>query len=306
MVNVNLPAYLQNSRAPRLAERSTEGMGSALPPHISIAGNRFKLVDQSGDERQVDSTYLDVCIADISDQMNKLYYGKKYEAGSNDQPICFSANGIAPSKEAMQPQSPTCQECQWNVRGSATSPLSGQPIKACRDEKWLAVLIPGHKIVWQFRVTPGSFKNWKSYTEKFKGQPFDLKDVVTRLQFEADANGVITFQPTAFIDEALAKMREEAFDAKATDMIVGRLDQPIATLSGPIAPPPVSQNPVGVMPAQEPIKRTRGRPKAQEVVPPPAGAPFRPPETSVAPFGIQSDAPSPPNEMAQALNSFFK
>jgi len=312
MTNVNLPAYLQNSRAPRLAERSTEGMGSALPPHISIRGNRFTLVDQSGAERPVETLYLDVCIADISDHMNKLYYGKDYSADSNDPPLCFSANGTAPSKEAMQPQSSLCSQCQWNIRGSATSKLSGQPIKACRDEKWLAVLVSGHKIIWQFRVTPGSFRNWKAYGEKFKNQPFDMKDVMTRLQFEADANGVITFQPTAFIDEPTAKMREEAFTTKATDLIVGRLDQPIGAL--PLSPnrellETTTRQALGLQPTptQEPIKRTRGRPKAQEAAPSaaPAAAPFRPADTSAAPFGIQSDAPSPPNEMAQTLKSFF-
>jgi hypothetical protein len=317
MADVQLPAYLQNSRAPRLAERSTEGMGSALPPHISIRGNRFTLVDQAGDERVVETLHLDVCIADLSDHMNKLYYDKGYEPGSNDPPVCFSANGVAPSREAMQPQSQTCGECQWNIRGSATSKLSGQPIKACRDEKWLAVLIPGHKIIWQFRVTPGSFKNWKAYGEKFKNQPFDMKDVMTRLQFEADANGVITFQPVAFIDETTAKMREEAFQSKATDLIVGRLDQPIGLLPAPQGTVMSQQTataaglPIGGPTLQQPVKRTRGRPKTQEQ--PPAGngpetASFRPaePPAQAAPFGIQQNAPEPPNEMAQALNSFFK
>lgn len=312
--NVNLPAYLQNSRAPRIAERSTEGMGSALPPHISIRGNRFTLVDQSGDERPVETTHLDVCIADISDSMCKLYYGKDYAPDSNDPPLCFSANGVAPSKEAMQPQSGTCQECQWNVRGSATSKLSGQPIKACRDEKWLAVLVPGQEIVFQFRVTPGSFKNYKAYAEKFKGQPFDMKDTLTRLQFEKDANGVITFQPISFIDEALAKMREQAFEGKATDLIVGRLDQPIALP----APGTVMSVPTAIergvstepAPAQPVARRTRGRPRAAEPAPTngPAAAPFRPAEapSATAPFGIQANAPEPPNEIAASMESFFK
>lgn len=321
MTNINLPAYLQNSRAPRLAERSTEGMGSAMPPHISIRGNRFHLIDQSGDERDIDLLHLDVCIADISDKMCKLYFGdKKWEPGSTDPPICFSANGVAPSKEAAEPQSPTCQECQWNVRGSAVSAMSGKPIKACRDEKWLAVLIPGQNIVFQFRVTPGSFKNWKAYGEKFKGQPFDIKDVLTRLQFDKDANGVITFEPTAFIDETLAKFREEAFAAQITDLIVGRKDQPVA-LPAPekrsatddmIAAVNAPPGAVIASPYPNPaVPKTRGRPKKQEAAPASNGqaqAPFANPAPATpaqAPFAQQAQAAEPPSEMKQALESFF-
>src|ERR1700688_1573535 len=156
----DLPTHLQKSQLPRLSDRATEGMGSAMPPHVSIGNNEFTLIDQAGDEHAVDTKYLDICIIDMGDVISKLYYGKPYADNSRDPPKCWSANGIAASREALEPQNAEggyqCNSCEWNRRGSAQG-LKGVSIKACRDEKWLAVLIDGYKdMVFQFRVTPGS------------------------------------------------------------------------------------------------------------------------------------------------------
>jgi hypothetical protein len=298
---MNLPAHLRKTQLPRLSDRATEGMGSALPPHISIRGNEFTLVDAAGEKTSVETKHLDVAFIDMSDVMCKLYYDKDWNPDSNDPPICWSANGIGPSKEAMTPQSPTCQQCPNNVRGSAVSKLSGASIKACRDEKWLAVLVEGYKdLIFQFRVTPGSFKNWSAYSEKFKKQPFDIRDVVTRLQFEKDKNGVVTFTPTGWLPVPMTELRDKLVTSKATDGIVGRLDQPI---QGAIAAPVQTQQ---ALPTTEP--KPRGRPKKPEAAVAPENgqttmAPFRP---EVAPtFGVQ-DAPAPPADLANEIDTFFK
>ncbi len=307
----DLPAHLQKAQLPRLSDRATEGMGSSLPPHISIRGNEFTLVDAAGEETSVDTKYLDCTIIDMGDVMSKLYYGKDYVQDSNDPPLCWSANGIGPSREAIQPQAPTCQQCPNNIRGSAVSKLSGASIKACRDEKWLAVILDGYKdLIFQFRVTPGSFKNWSAYSEKFKKQPFDIRDVITRMQFEKDKNGVVTFTPTGWLTPDMAQLRNKLVTSKATDGIVGRLDQPIQGMlpSGqPIGWQALSAQGLGQAPAVEPKPRGRPRKPAEPASEPANGptamAPFR---SEAAPtFGI-ADAPNPPADLANDLDAFFK
>jgi hypothetical protein len=315
----DLPAHLQKTQLPRLSDRATEGMGSAMPPHISIRGNEFTLVDASGEETSIDTKHLDVAIIDLGDVMSKLYYGNEWTPDSKDPPICWSANGIGPSKEAMTPQAPTCQQCPNNIRGSAVSKLSGASIKACRDEKWLAVIIDGYKdLIFQFRVTPGSFKNWSAYSEKFKKQPFDIRDVITRMQFEKDKNGVVTFTPANWLTPDMTALRNKLVTSKATDGIVGRLDQPItagAAISqsqSPLltAPAAATQTqPQTAAPAAEtaPAAKKRGRPAAQPAAAPENGqttmAPFRP---EAAPtFGIEQPA-APPADLANDLDAFFK
>jgi hypothetical protein len=186
-----LPAHLANRQRRNLTEKAVAGLGSLLPPHISIQGNTFTLIDAGGAEKPAGAT-LDAIILDVSDVTCKKYFDKAWEPGSNEPPTCFSANGVAPSRDAVTPQSRTCAECPHNVRGSKISAISGAAIKACRDEKWLALLIPTvGDMLFQLVLTPGSFDNWKTYNKKFEGQGIDLNDVVTKLGFVAKTNGVI-------------------------------------------------------------------------------------------------------------------
>ena len=223
-----LPAYLQSRNSRIVSDGAADGIGAQLPPHISIRGNEFTLIDASSNRQEVDEKYLDVCFVDRSDVICKQFYAEKWQDDSNDPPLCWSANGVAPSTEASQPQAATCAVCPNNVRGSATSAISGKAIKACRDEKWCAVILPKYPtMIFQFKITPGSFVAWKAYVDKFKGQATDLSDVVTRVAFEKGKNGVLTFEATAYIDQALYTAREAAALERKTDVLVGRLDKPI-------------------------------------------------------------------------------
>jgi hypothetical protein len=266
MTNPQLPAYLQNRQSRIVSDGAADGIGGALPPHVSIRGNVWTLVDANGNkqpltevlrnaqgqEQIVALDHLDGVFIDRSDVVCKQYYENDFEPDSNDPPTCWSANGVAPSVEAAQPQSATCASCQWNIRGSDTSRLSGKPIKACRDEKWTAFIsVKYSAMIFQFKITPGSFKAWKGYVDKFKGQQTDLSDVVTRCKFEAGKNGVMTFQALSYIDQVwderqqawidrldgkhpLYDAREQAAIEKKTDVLVGRNDRPI---SAALAPP---------------------------------------------------------------------
>lgn len=323
-----LPDYLTNRPVPRIAPRAAEGMGSALPPHISIKGNCFTLIDKAGAKQQLQTVYMDACIVDISDVMCKQFYEEDWGPNSDNPPDCFSANGIAPSREANKPQSATCASCQWNVRGSDVSALSGKPIKACRDEKWIAVILPAYPIIFQMKVTPGSFKNWKTYTDRFQNQEADISDVMTRVAFETGKNGVLTFEATAYIDQNMAGERNKALQTKVTDILVGRTDQP--RLAGPLpaaappsgqpaalpsftpATPGVAVSPTPAAPVeQQPVRRRRRAAAAEQAPVAPAVAPFRPEPAGNGPlppqsemFGMQqSVAPNP--DLTQALNSVF-
>jgi len=334
---MELPAHLRGRNAPSLIDRAMVGMGGALPPRITIRGNRFTLVDAAGGKRPVDTLHLDTCIVDLSDGFSKQYYEFVFEDGSDDPPTCFSINGIVPSPEAQSPQARTCAECEKNRRGSAVSKLTGAKIKACRDEKLLAVLVMGAPdMLFQLKVTPGSFKNWGAYYERCKTQGVDFNVLITRIAFEADKNGVLTFTPVNFIDTPTADIRDKAWAAKATDALVGRggvaLPAPAApamiSATGGVQPRPFDATgaggtpaafmdspqttltaPSSAAPASSPPKRTR-RTKAemeaerQAAAPAPQAAPFRA-EPAPAPFGIATPTPTPAAVDA-ALDSFFK
>jgi len=242
-----LPTYLQNRGTRRLVDDATAGLGTSLPAHISTEGGVFTLIDAAGnpkrltfkaqDGREYQQPFLDACVVDLNAAVSKLYYGgKKYNPDSTDAPVCFSANGDVPSNDSAQKQARTCAECKWNERGSATSEKSGASIKACRDEKWLALMVPQAEVdtVFRYKITPGSFKKWKAYTELFKKGPTDISDVVTRFEFDPDEPNTIKFAAVSYISEQTAMAASQALAAKATDAIVGR-DQAVAQIAAPAA-----------------------------------------------------------------------
>ena len=245
MVTPGLPAHLQNRQSRTVTERAASGLGGSMPPHISIQGNSFTLIDAAGNE-QNEGGAIDVCIADVSDVNCKRYYGDKpWTPDSNDAPLCWSANGVGPSRDAPSPQNAICATCKHNERGSAISKISGASIKACRDEKWLALIpIKYPTMMFQLVLTPGSFKNWKTFLKPFETHGVDISDTVTKMAFEPKVNGVIQFAAAQnpqggviWIDENTAKSREAALTGKATDLLVGRNDTPIqGALAAPAQP----------------------------------------------------------------------
>lgn len=358
MPTPNLPAHLANRQQRQLVDNAFAGMAGSLPAHISIRANRFTLVGADGARQTLDTTYLHVCFIDVSEAIGKLYYAYEYQDGSDDPPTCWSANGVTPSREAAERQARTCAECQWNVRGSDTSKLSGKAIKACRDEKWTAVTLASVDIaaqgqvtgmrplypdvLWQLRITPGSFKNWRGFVERCKSQQADMSLLVTRVAFEPDKNGVLTFQPVSWIDATIADIRDKAWASNVTDALVGRgealpaLEAPACALQAPAAEreheATVAANAAAnVLATTSDVaapERRRRRTKAEmeaartgkttqnqqpnlgvqapSLLPASTGqAPFREAAQSQPPnFGIQAPSPLPPGADA-ALDDFF-
>lgn len=237
---LNLPAHLQGRQPAGMAARAAEGMGGSLPPHVSIKGNWFTFVDAAGHEAQPVATF-DALIVDISDHINKRYYDKPYNpADTGEPPACWSANGFAPSREAVRPQAERCDMCKWNERGSAISKMSGAAIKACRDEKWIALMVPAfNNMIFQFVVTPGSFVAWKNYANMLQNYKVEPNWVTTRFSFQPGVNGQVLFEFTgAYADAPTVALTEQAIAEQKTDAIVGRNDQPRVAALAPPAPQP--------------------------------------------------------------------
>jgi hypothetical protein len=289
-VVAQLPAHLQGRQVRNLTERASEGMGGALPPHVSIQGNSFTFVDAAGNEMQPMLTF-DAVIVDIADRLNKRYYDKKFDpnASTYEPPRCWSANGITPSREVGAPIHPTCEGCPMNVRGSAVSAISGAAIKACRDEKWIAFIVPQlPQVIFQLVITPGSFTNWKAYTETMRGNGIELSFAITRFSFQPKVNGVLLFEHVGWIDEPTLQVVEAANREGKTDALVGRSDpvrQP--ALAAPAAAAQIGgPAPGGIAPAHQP---------QQEVIPPGQPSPaafgqFGQVSGAQAPFGAQTAA----------------
>ena len=104
-----LPAFLQRlmPAGQAIGAASIGGItGFPQPPHISIRGNRFHLVDAQGQEETVRDISLEVVIVDANPFISRIYFGQDYDPATSEAapPKCFSDNGTAPSVQAMVPQ----------------------------------------------------------------------------------------------------------------------------------------------------------------------------------------------------------
>jgi hypothetical protein len=271
--------------------------GVQLPPHVSIMGNRFTLVDGAGNRRPLQSLSLDCVILDMNEKMSRMYYGddRAYDPDDPQPPRCFSDNGIAPSTRSAEPQAASCQPdatgtkgCRWSVWGSATSKMTGDKIPACQNGLKLGLMVvkPGKKgsgddwipalpgdnsgMVFFLRVPPASLTAAANYGKSIAGMskltipwtgeevPCDLNYVVTRISFVDGATGKLAFEAVGYIGEQIDNVID-GIDQDKVDTAIGRTDQPIAAL-----PPPETKAERVAVTQAKPLaaseKRGRGRP----------------------------------------------
>ena len=286
---MNLPVHLQNRQKRDLALQAVGGINSGSPAHISIEGNRFTLVDDAGNEKPIQTLFLDVCVIDANPSVSKIFFDPSVPfvpGGDNSNPpICWSDNGVGASAQASQPQNTSCQLCPHNAWGSKIS-QQGTKVKACTDVKKLAALVPGIGVAFQLRIPPASLKNWGKYCQTLAGHGVDLPDALTRVEFESQ--GILKFTPVGYVDEATAALTDKVIAAKATDTLIGRNDRPWGGQA--------DANKIAYAQAQPQAQIAPAAPPAQPMAPPPQ------PFGGATPFGAPTTSQAPP--MPPANNAF--
>ncbi len=262
---MNEVSIFASRRTRGLAQAAVSGISAGLPPHVSIKGNRFALVDAGGTRYPWPQMTLPVVIIDANPQVSKLYYANPYDPNADDMPPdCFADNGVAPSRNAASPQARTCAECQWNAWGSSVSKMTGKGVKACSDRKKIAVLVVGDTagIPYQLQVPPATLKNLKNYSDMVGSHPapgtqrqLDLSDVLTTISFVDGVNGIMDFKATGYITPELGAAIDIVWDSGVTDKLVGKDDMPrTGELPAPQAAPQLqAPRPLPAQPAAQPV-----------------------------------------------------
>ena len=260
----NLPAYLQQYQAPDVGQTLATTLGSSMPAHVSIGGNRFTLVDAAGNETPVPTfdpkigVYLDAAIIDVNSALSRIYYDGPYDPNAEGmRPACFSDNGVGPSIAASSPQAATCQPdptntfgCRWAVWGSHIN-ANGNKVPKCQSKQKAAVLPPGSNTLFLLAIPPASHGPLREYVAHCKGHGINIADLVTRMYFTSQ--GVLGFSAVSYIDEPTAVLRQAAYAEKKTDALVGRGDTPRPAIAAHVQqtlPPPNQFG--GVPPAGSP------------------------------------------------------
>jgi hypothetical protein len=243
---MTLPSYLQQYQAPDVGAALSANLGSAMPPHVSIAGNKFTLIDAANNELQgawfdqAIGVYIDACIVDVNNVKSRVYFAGAFDSNAEGvRPDCFSDNGTGPSISANSPQGATCQPdperkgygCFWSVWGSKIN-QNGKKVPACSEKQKMALLIPGYNTLFLLAVPPNSHGPLREYTEHCKAHGVNMANLMTRIWFAPGEVGTLLFRGLAYIDEPTAKLRAAAYTEKKTDALVGRND--VARTAGAI------------------------------------------------------------------------
>lgn len=204
--NLTVPAHLANrmGKPSALATSISGGIGSGEShPRISIKGGRFRLVED-GAEVVLNTTTIDVVIVGANPRLSKLWYAKAWDPNDEPQaPDCYSLDGVAPHPDAKDPQNDVCASCPHNAWGSKITP-TGQKIKACADQKRLAVVAADDAAgtIYLLQVTPAALKGLNAYQKELQARGIAPEIVKTRIGFDTDASfPKLTFGFGGFLDE---------------------------------------------------------------------------------------------------------
>jgi hypothetical protein len=227
-----LPAHLAARQRPTMLAAAISGLSRTRGPHVSIADNRFTLVDGNGAEKPIQTLYVDLVVVDVNPHVSRLYYDptKPYNKDDNTPPLCFSDNGIGASQQASEPQNTNCQLCPKSAWNSAVSKMTGKGIPACAQRKKLAVIAGGTgEMVFDLTVPPASLGNWLAYCNILAQRGLEPYDVYTRVEFESQ--GVLKFSPApigdkglCYVHEGVVALTEKLWANKATETATNKND----------------------------------------------------------------------------------
>ena len=282
--NITIPAHLAaRVGVPSVLAQSMKGglsSGSSFP-RISIKGARFRIVE--GDtETVLDSTTLQLVIVGANPRLSKIWYAEAWtpDADKAAAPDCFSLDGIGPDPEATMPQNDMCASCPQNAWGSKVTP-QGQQIKACADQKRLAVVAADDPTgpVYLLQVTPAALKGLNQYQKELAVRGIPPEIVKTAVSFDTDASfPKLKFTFGGFLDADTQGVVDGLFGTDAIKEVTGEvIRQPVTIV--PLAPPaPAKVKPaVQAAPEPEPAVQKRGfgagKPAAAAPAPAPAPAP---------------------------------
>jgi len=289
--NIKVPAHLaarvgvQSALAQSLTGGLSSGGTGESYPRISIKGARFRIID--GDtETVLDSTTLEVVIVGANPRLSKIWYAKQWTPDAEPSaPDCYSLDGIGPDPQATNPQNDLCASCPQNAWGSKVTP-QGQQIKACADQKRLAVVAADdpNGPVYLLQVTPAALKGLNQYQKELSVRGIPPEIVKTKVSFDTDASfPKLKFSFGGFLEEDTQAIVDELFGSTKVKDITGETPRTAVAVPKIAAPAPVAPKPAvavaeveeveAPIPAAAPAPVKRGFGAAKPEAKPKAAAP---------------------------------
>lgn len=242
----SLPAYLKKFDVSALNADLTSHAGGGFPM-LSTKGNKWSVVrdgertlQRNPKDPESPATYVDVVIIKASKEKSKSFYLKGYdpETSEGQKPDCSSIDGVAPAADSPSPQAKKCATCPHNQWGSKIGDKGATKGKACSDNVRLAVAPAGQlNDPMLLKVPPASIRNLGEFGQVLAKRGVAYNMVVTKVAFDPDSLGKLTFKPVGFLDDAAYAEVQEVMESDIVRDITGgghsRASEPVEAAPDP-------------------------------------------------------------------------
>ena len=268
-----LPAHLRNLELDATTKALMGGGGTGK--RISIRGGVFRMIVGGKEVAQNDDRAMNVVVVRSAEKTSRSYYAGTYTEGQNSAPVCWSNDGVAPDKSSKNPQSPNCQNCQQNIKGSGQGDS-----RACRFNQRIAVALENNLVgdVYQLSLPGqsifGTGDNGKmplqQYAKFLGGHGIPVTAVVTEMRFDtSSATPKLTFRavrPLSVEELAESKAQGDSADAlAAVTQTVQQVDGDAPKPSPFIEPTPAPKPAAKTEAVDEPVKRAVKKTESKDV-----------------------------------------
>lgn len=208
-MEAGLPAHIASAFGVQANNDLTNGVNASYPI-LSYKGKAWHVVE--GDTRNLVADdngepvpSLEVVILKANPNIGKTYYPSGYEEGSNERPVCYSNDSVAPAADSPEIQATKCAICPHNQFGSKITE-NGARGKACSDFRRLAVAPAGDlERPMLLRVPAASLKELVAYADMLNKRKVPYQALVTRVGFDHTvAYPKLSFKMVRWLDETQA------------------------------------------------------------------------------------------------------
>jgi len=250
----SLPDYLKEVEMDDMTKRYSSVNTSK---RISIRGRVFRLMVNGKEVSKNENNAMNVVVVAGGKDIARYFHMKAYTAGDTSPPDCFSNDGIAPDPASYSPQSPTCESCPKNIKGSGQGDS-----RACRFQQRLAVVLaeyidgdvyelalPSKSLFGRGDLNKMPFQQYAKYVGS---QGRNINTLVTEMRFDSDSDTPkLVFRPLRYLS------REEWMQAKKQgETVEARNALRISVAPQNKLAPPEAEVVAAPEPTPEPVKRT--------------------------------------------------
>jgi len=207
-----------------VAGKSGGGGGSK---RISIKGSVFRKYVGGKEIAAIEDRHMNVIFVKMATDPSRTYYTGAYKEGEKISPACWSSNSKTPDPEVRNPQSASCDTCQWSVKGSG----QGGNGAACRMSWRTAVVLPNDPkgdvmqlvlpATSAFAKEDGGKWGFRPYCQYLANNNISAKHVITKMQFDTKSPvPKVMFSPVAAVEDDILPVLESQSRSQAADNAV--------------------------------------------------------------------------------------